>query len=75
VFLDKRRGRAYISCCAGVEAVLERDATEWRRLDVMQTATGSRTSLFVSEIDRLFVGQWAGLLKGDAAIRVYRPSS
>ncbi len=75
VFLDTRRGRAYISCGAGVEAVLERDATEWRRLDMVATATGARTSLFVPEIDRLFVGQRAGLLKGFAAIRVYRPSS
>jgi hypothetical protein len=54
VFLDTRHGHAYISSSADVEAVLERDAAEWRRLDLVSIATGARTSLFVLEMDRLF---------------------
>jgi hypothetical protein len=37
------------------------------------TASGARTSLFVPELDRLFVAQRAGVLSGDAAIRIFRP--
>ncbi len=74
VFFDPRRGRAYVSCGAGEVAVLERTAAEWRRLDPVRTASGARTSLFVPELDRLFVAERAGLLGSDAAIRVYRPS-
>jgi hypothetical protein len=37
------------------------------------TFSGARTSLFVPEMDRLFVAARAGLLGKDAAILVFRP--
>lgn len=74
VFFDSRRARAYVSCGAGEVAVLERDAAGWRQLAAIRTASGARTSLFVPELDRLFVAERAGLLGSDAAIGVYRPS-
>jgi len=75
VFFDPRRQRAYLSCGAGEVRVLERSDTRWRDLAAVRTASGARTSLFVPELDRLYVAERAGLLGSDAAIRVYRPAS
>jgi hypothetical protein len=74
VFFDPRRPRIYISCGAGELAVLERGMSGWHVLDPIHTASGARTSLFVPELDRLFVAERAGLLGSDAAIVVYRPT-
>jgi YVTN family beta-propeller protein len=75
VFFDARRARIYISCGTGEVVVLERYAEDWHRLDLIRTASGARTALFVPELDRLFIAERAGLLASEAAIRVYRPSS
>ena len=75
VFFDPRRARIYVSCGAGEVAVLEGGAAAWRALDPVRTASGARTSLFVPELDRLFVAERAGLVGSEATIRVYRPSS
>jgi hypothetical protein len=72
VFFDSRRARIYISCGAGEVAVLEHQSGDWAVLGTVQTASGARTSLFVPELDRLFVAQRAGLLGHEAAINVYR---
>jgi YVTN family beta-propeller protein len=74
VFFDERRGRIYVSCGSGAV-----DSFAWKTngLDPLgrtSTAWGARTSLFVPELDRLFVAARAGLLGSNAAIRVYRPS-
>jgi hypothetical protein len=74
VFFDPRRARIYISCGAGDVTVLEHKAADWATLGTIQTASGARTSLFVPELDRLFVAERAGLLGSEAAIRVYRPA-
>jgi DNA-binding beta-propeller fold protein YncE len=74
VFIDPRRTRIYISCGAGEVAVVEHKGTDWATLGTVQTASGARTSLFVPELDRLFVAKRAGLLGSEAAIGVYRPT-
>jgi hypothetical protein len=75
VFFDPRRARIYLSCGAGEVVVLEHTSADWAALGEIQTASGARTSLFVPELDRLFVAERAGLLGSEAAIRVYRPAS
>jgi hypothetical protein len=75
VFFDSRRMRIYISCGAGEVAALERKSADWSTLGTIQSASGARTSLFVPELDRLFVAERAGLLGSEAAIHIYRPSS
>jgi hypothetical protein len=75
VFFDLQRARIYISCGAGEVAVLEHKGADWATLGTIQTASGARTSLFVPELDRLFVAERAGLLGSEAAIRVYRPAA
>jgi DNA-binding beta-propeller fold protein YncE len=74
VFFDDRRSKVYVSCGGGEIAVFEVDqAATLRMLPSIKTASGARTSLFVPELDRLFVARRAGLLGSDAAILVYRP--
>ncbi len=73
VFFDAKRRRIYVSCGAGVVDLFQKDATGYGRLARVETAPGARTSLFVTELDRLFGTARAGLLGSDAAILVFRP--
>ncbi|HET6194752.1 MAG TPA: hypothetical protein VFE12_03315, partial [Acetobacteraceae bacterium] len=69
-----QRPRLYVSCGAGEVAVLERSSAGWRDAGLVRTASGARTSLFVPDLDRLFVAERAGLIGSEAAIAVYRPA-
>jgi DNA-binding beta-propeller fold protein YncE len=75
VFLDTKRARMYVSCGVGQVATFQRDGERYRPLDTIATASGARTSLFVADVDRLFVGERAGLLGSSAALRVYQPTN
>jgi YVTN family beta-propeller protein len=73
VFVDPKRHRVYVSCGEGVIDVLELREAEYRRLARVPTVSGARTSLFVPELDRLFVAVRAR--SGEpAAIWVFRPA-
>jgi DNA-binding beta-propeller fold protein YncE len=72
VFVDPKRHRVYVSCGEGVTDVLEQREAEYRRLARVPTVSGARTSLFVPELDRLFVAVRSR--SGEpAAIWVFRP--
>ena len=70
VFDDARRNRIYVSCGDGFVDVF--DAKDYRRLAHIRTVAGARTSLFVPELDRLFVAVRASGSE-PAAIWVFRP--
>lgn len=53
VFYGAKRNRIYISCGAGLLDVL--DAGSFKTLERMPTASGARTSLFVPELNRLYL--------------------
>jgi YVTN family beta-propeller protein len=73
VFVDAKRRRVYVSCGEGVVDVLEQGETGYRHLARVPTVSGARTSLFVPELDRLFVAVRAR--PGEpAAIWVFRPT-
>ena len=74
VFVDRKRRRVYVSCGQGVVDVLELVEAGYRRLARVPTVSGARTSLFVPELDRLFVAARAGSNE-PAAIWVFRPAS
>jgi DNA-binding beta-propeller fold protein YncE len=74
VFVDAKRHRVYVSCGEGVVDVFEQDQASYRRLGRVATVAGARTSLFVPELDRLFVAVRASA-REPAAIWVLRPSS
>ncbi|HKU99194.1 MAG TPA: hypothetical protein VJR58_28125 [Vineibacter sp.] len=73
VFFDTKRHRLYVSCGDGVVDVFEDSPTGYRALDSTKASSGARTSLFVPDLDRLFVAARAGLLGSDASILVFRP--
>jgi len=62
-----------VSCGAGALDVFQQQATGTIRLAQIKTGAGARTSLFVAELDRLFVAVRAGASGGDAKILVFRP--
>ncbi|PWB42987.1 MAG: hypothetical protein C3F12_13895 [Candidatus Methylomirabilota bacterium] len=71
IFYDAARGRIYLSGGEGFIEVFEQaDADHYRRVTTIPTAPGARTSLFVSELHRLYL---AVPRRGgrEAEIRVY----
>jgi DNA-binding beta-propeller fold protein YncE len=76
VFIDAKRRRIYVSCGEGSVDVLQQNAGGYQSIARIKTASGARTSLFVPELDRLFVAARAGFfgLGSDAAILVLRPA-
>jgi hypothetical protein len=74
VFVDRKRRRVYVSCGEGAVDVLEAGEAGYRRLGRVPTVSGARTSLFVPEMDRLFVAVRATSHE-PAAIWVFRPAS
>lgn len=75
VFLDAKRRRLYVSCGSGEVDTVQQDAAGYRPLARVPTRSGARTSLFVPELDRLFVMAPAGPLAPDAALLVFRPGT
>src|SRR5215469_10469934 len=74
VFVDRKRRRVYVSCGQGAVDVLEANEGGYQQLARVPTAPGARTSLFVPELDRLFVAVRAGSNE-PAAIWVFRPAA
>jgi hypothetical protein len=72
VFVDHKRRRVYVSCGEGVVDVVEQGEAGYRRLARVPTVSGARTSLFVPELDKVFVAVRARS-KEPAAIWVFRP--
>ena len=74
VFFDAQRQRVYISCGEGALAIFGMDGSDLHELSRIGTNSGARTSLFVPELDRLYL---AVLASGNepAAIWVFRPAS
>ncbi len=71
VFIDAKRKRIYVSCGAGFIDVIDTQE-RYKRLARIPTVAGARTSLFVADLDRLFLAVRAASNE-NAAIRVYRP--
>ncbi len=73
MFLDAKRQRAYVSCGDGVLDVLDAGGNEYKRIARIPTVPGARTSLFVPELDRLYLAVRA--MQGEpASIWVFRPT-
>jgi DNA-binding beta-propeller fold protein YncE len=73
VFFDAKRRRVYVSCGEGVLAVVQREEGDaYREIARIQTVPGARTSLFVPDLDRLFLAVRAGQ-REPASVWVFRP--
>jgi DNA-binding beta-propeller fold protein YncE len=72
LFFDARRKYFYVSCGSGAVDVISRSSTGLRALSRIRTSPGARTSLFVPQLDRLFVAARAGILGSAASILILR---
>lgn len=72
LFVDAKRGRVYVSCGTGFVDVFETNGAAYRRIARVPTVPGARTSLFVSDMDRLLVAVRAESAT-PAAIWMFRP--
>jgi DNA-binding beta-propeller fold protein YncE len=73
VFFNDKRVHLYVSCGSGAVEVFEQNESGLSTLGRVPTAPGARTSLFVPELDRLFVAARASG-RSDAAVLVFRPT-
>jgi DNA-binding beta-propeller fold protein YncE len=73
VFVDAKRRRIYVSCGSGFVDVFDTQNLPYRRLAHVSTAAGARTSLFVPELDRLYVAVRANAGE-PASIWVFQPT-
>jgi len=74
LFVDAKRQRVYVTCGEGVIDVFSRDTAGYHRTGRLTTSSGARTSLFVPELDRLYLAVRARS-STPAAIWVLRPES
>jgi YVTN family beta-propeller protein len=73
LFVDAKRNRVYVSCGDGFLDVLDAEGNAYKRIARIPTVSGARTSLFVPELDRLFLAARAA--PGEpASIWVFRPT-
>ena len=71
LFVDTKRSLIYVSCGQGFLDVFAARADGLARVAHLATAAGARTSLWVPQLDRLFVALRAA--KDPAAVWVFRP--
>ncbi len=74
LFVDSKRRRVYVTCGEGVIDVFSQAAGGYRHSGRLPTSAGARTSLFVPELDRLYLAVRAGST-APASIWVLRPES
>ena len=56
VHYDAKRHLIYVSCGAGfIDVIRQQDADHYARIEQIPTAKGAATSLFVAELDRLYL--------------------
>ena len=72
LFVDAKRHRVYVSCGDGHLDVFSKPNDQIQRVAQIQTVMGARTSLFVSENDRLYLAVRASG-STPAAVWVFRP--
>ncbi len=73
VFFDEKRDRIYLSCGDGGVDIVQRGSDGVRPIGRVATSSGARTSLFVPELDRLYVAARSSSAGSAAAILVLRP--
>jgi DNA-binding beta-propeller fold protein YncE len=72
VFVDLKRSRIYVSCGEGVIEVVADQGTSYAKIATITTVGGARTSLYVPQLDRLFLAVRAnGHMP--AAVWIFKP--
>jgi hypothetical protein len=73
LFVDAKRSQIYLSCGVGFLDVFAARADGFLRVAHLATAAGARTSLWVPQLDRLYLAVRAG--NDPAAIWIFRPTN
>ena len=73
MFVDAKRERVYVSCGDGYLDVFDTRVNAYRRINHIATISGARTSLFVPELDVLFIAA-RETASQPAAIWMFRPN-
>lgn len=73
LYFDAERKRYYASCGSGQIDIFTLTGGSLHQLGYVKTSWGARTSLFVPQLDRLFLAVRAAVVFGHASIRIYRP--
>jgi YVTN family beta-propeller protein len=73
MFVDAKRERVYVSCGDGYLDVFDTRVNAYRRINHIATISGARTSLFVPELDVLFIAARATASE-PASIWMFRPN-
>jgi DNA-binding beta-propeller fold protein YncE len=74
VYVDDKRQQFYVTCGEGVVEVFDCGRNGLRSAGRVQTRSGARTSLFVPEIDRLFVAARGKSVDTGAEILIMKPA-
>jgi DNA-binding beta-propeller fold protein YncE len=74
IFFDSTRKRWLVSCGEGVVDAVAMTGSTLTQIGRTSTSWGARTSLYVPELDRLFLAERASLMGSNAAIAVFRPA-
>jgi hypothetical protein len=74
MFMDTKRQRIYVSCGEGFIETFDARGGTYNRIGRIATAAGARTSLFVPELDLLFLAARATASE-PATIWVFRPNA
>jgi hypothetical protein len=72
VFFDAKRSRVYVSCGEGLLEVIADQGTSYAKVTTITTVGGARTSLYVPELDRLFLAVRANG-QAPAAVWIFKP--
>jgi DNA-binding beta-propeller fold protein YncE len=72
VFFDAKRSRAYVSCGEGLIEVIKDQGKSYAKEAKLATVGGARTSLFVPQLDRLFLAVRANG-RAPAAVWIFKP--
>jgi hypothetical protein len=72
VFVDLKRSRIYVSCGEGVIEVVADQGTSYAKIATITTVGGARTSLYVPQLDRLFLAVRANG-QTPAAVWIFKP--
>jgi YVTN family beta-propeller protein len=74
MFVDEKRHQLYVSCGGGSVDIFDTRQTSYPRIARIATVAGARTSLFVPDLDRLFVAVRTTSSERPA-IWVFRPTA
>jgi DNA-binding beta-propeller fold protein YncE len=72
VFVDSKRSRVYVSCGAGFIEVVADKGTSYAKVARITTVGGARTSLYVPQLDRVFLAVRANG-PAPAAVWIFKP--